>query len=137
MLRTGETVRAKEAVGWLVDHAATMDESLRAAWTLAIAGERAVRRRAVEPGRLEGVIADPPGIPGPASAAEDEVRRAFVRCIEDSCRATAAEALAVQARHAAESLASPACRTGRVGAERTRTMSGQMTFFDGASGERR
>ncbi|MGH7730189.1 MAG: hypothetical protein ACRENJ_02965 [Candidatus Eiseniibacteriota bacterium] len=123
MLLTGETVRAGEAVGWLADHSGTMDEALRAAWTLAIAGERAVRRRALEGGRLEGVAADLAGIPEPAGAGEVDVRRAFLRCIEDSCRADAAEALAVQARHAADFLASPACRAGRVGAERTRTMS--------------
>jgi len=123
MLLTGETVRAREAVGWLVDHAGPMDEALRAAWTLAIAGERAVRRRAVETGRLEGAIANLAGMPEPGSAGEMEVRRAFLRCIEDSCHASATEALMVQARHAAEFLASPACRAGQVGAERARTMS--------------
>jgi len=122
MLLTGETVRAREAVGWLVDHAGPMEEGLRAAWTLAIAGERAVRRRPLEAGRLEGVTADLAGVPEPGSAGEAEVRRAFLRCIEDSCRASAAEALLVQARHAADFLASAACREGRVGAERARTM---------------
>ena len=47
----------------------------------------------------------------------------FIQCIADSCHASASEALMVQARHAAEFLASPACRAGRVGAERARTMS--------------
>jgi enoyl-CoA hydratase/carnithine racemase/3-hydroxyacyl-CoA dehydrogenase len=123
MLLTGETVRAREATGWLVDFAGPMDEALRAAWTLAIAGERAVRRRGLEPGGLGGVIADTAGLPEPTSAAETEVRRAFVRCVEDACAATAELALEVQARHAAEFLASAACRAGRVGAERARTMS--------------
>ena len=123
MLLTGETVRAREAVGWLADHAGPMEEALRAAWTLAIAGERAVRRRAVEAGSLEGVTADLAGVPESGGTGEAEVRRAFLRCIEDSCRASLAEALMVQARHAADFLASPACRAGRVGAERTRTMS--------------
>ena len=122
MLLTGETARAREAIGWLVDFAGPMDDALRAAWTLAIAGERAVRRRALEPGGLAGVTTDLAGIPEPESAGETEVRRAFIRCIEDACAATAEVALEVQARHAAEFLASPACRAGRVGAERTRTM---------------
>ncbi|HKQ58363.1 MAG TPA: enoyl-CoA hydratase/isomerase family protein, partial [Candidatus Eisenbacteria bacterium] len=34
MLLTGETVRARDAVGWLVDHAASMEQALRTAWTL-------------------------------------------------------------------------------------------------------
>ncbi len=123
MLLTGETVRAREAVGWLADHAGSMEEALRTAWTLAMAGERAVPRRTVEAGRLDGVTADTAGTPEPGSTGEAEVRRAFLRCIEDSCHASAAEALDVQARHAADFLASPACRAGRVGAERARTMS--------------
>jgi enoyl-CoA hydratase/carnithine racemase len=122
MLLTGEAVRAKEAVGWLVDRAGPMDDALRAAWTLAMAGERAVPRRPLEAGPLDGVTADLAGVPEPGSADEAGVRRAFIRCIEDSCHTTAAEALMVQARHAAEFLASPACRAGRVGAERARTM---------------
>ena len=121
MLLTAETVRARDAVGWLTDHAAPMDEALRTAWTLAMAGERAVPRRQVEAGSLDGVIADLAGLPEPGNADEAEVRRAFLRCIEDSCRARADDALMVQARHAAEFLSSPACRAGRVGAERART----------------
>ena len=122
MLLTGETVRARDALGWLVDHAAPLDQALRTAWTLAMAGGRAVPRRALEPGRLEGVTANTAGLPEPGSEGEAQVRRAFVRCIEEACRASAAEALEVQARHAAEFLASPVCHAGRVGAERARTM---------------
>ena len=122
MLLTGETVRASDALGWLVDHAGPMDQALRTAWTLALAGERAVPRRVLESGRIEGVTADTAGIPEPGSEAEAQVRRAFLACIDESCRASAAEALEIQARHAAEFLASPACRAGRVGAERARVM---------------
>jgi enoyl-CoA hydratase/carnithine racemase len=122
MLLTGETVRARDALGWLVDHAGPMDQALRSAWTLAMAGERAVPRRALESGRIEGVTADTAGIPEPGGEAEAQVRRAFLACIDEACRANAAEALEVQARHAAAFLASPACRAGRVGAERARVM---------------
>jgi enoyl-CoA hydratase/carnithine racemase len=122
MLLTGETVRARDAVGWLADHAGPMDESLRAAWTLASGGAGAAKRRQLESGRLEGVTTHTAGLPEATSAAEREVRSAFIACIEDACHATASDALTIQAKHAAEFLASPACRTGRVGAERARTM---------------
>jgi len=121
MLLTGETVRAREAVGWLADYAGPMEDALKAAWSLATS-DAGAPRRGLEAGKLEGVTANLAGLPEAGSEGEAEVRRAFLRCVEDSCRASAADALAVQARHAAEFLASPACRAGRVGAERARTM---------------
>jgi enoyl-CoA hydratase/carnithine racemase len=122
MLLTGETVRARDAVGWLADHAAPMDEALKHAWALASGEARGDRRRPLEAGRLEGVTTHMAGLPEPSSTTERDVRTAFLACIDASCRATAAEALELQARHAAEFLASPVCRAGRVGAERARVM---------------
>jgi enoyl-CoA hydratase/carnithine racemase len=122
MLLTGEPVRARDCVGWLADRAAPMDEALQAAWALASGPARDGRRRPLEAGRLDGVTTHATSLPEPTSAGEVEVWRAFLTCIEESCRASAAEALEIQARHAATFLASPACRAGRVGAERARTM---------------
>ena len=122
MLLTGETVRARDAVGWLADHAGPMDEALRAAWSLASGAPGAARRRPPEGGPLAGVTAHLAGLPETSSAAEHEVRRSFLAAIEAACHANLADAIAIQARHAAEFLASPACRAGRVGAERARTM---------------
>jgi enoyl-CoA hydratase/carnithine racemase len=122
MLLTGETVRARDAVGWLADHAAPMDEALKRAWALVGGEARGATRRPLEAGPLEGVTTHMAGLPEPSSTSERDVRTAFLACIDASCRATAAEALELQARHAAEFLASPACRTGRVGAERARVM---------------
>jgi enoyl-CoA hydratase/carnithine racemase len=121
MLLTGETVRARDAVGWLADRATPMDEALRAAWALATGADRGAGRP-LEAGRLEGMTAHAAGLPEPSGAGEAEVRRAFLASIVEGCRADAAEALDVQARHAAAFLASPACRAGRVGAERSRVM---------------
>jgi hypothetical protein len=43
-------------------------------------------------------------------------------CAQDACGSTLADALAVQARHAADFLTSPASRRGVVGAEYKRVM---------------
>jgi enoyl-CoA hydratase/carnithine racemase len=122
MLLTGETVRAREAVGWLADAAQPLEPALATAWALA-GGEARLPRRPLVAGKLEGVPVGPAGIPeadGPATAAG---RAAIAACMAATCAAGAGEALEIQAKLAADFLASPACRDGRVGAEAARTMS--------------
>jgi enoyl-CoA hydratase/carnithine racemase/3-hydroxyacyl-CoA dehydrogenase len=122
MLLGGELVRAREAVGWLVDAAGPMDEALRAAWSLASGAGGRIPRRPLEAGRLAGVPLEVSGLPVADDPAVERARAAVAACIRDACGATLAEALEVQARHAAEFLASPGCRAGRVGAEAARTL---------------
>ena len=56
---------------------------------------------------------------GPGQAA---ARSAIVECMRRSCGVPLGEALALQAKLAADFLASPACRAGRVGSEAARTL---------------
>jgi enoyl-CoA hydratase/carnithine racemase len=121
LLLSGEPVRAKDSVGWLIDAALPMEPALATAWSLAT-GRGGPVRRGFEAGRLEGVSADVAGLGAPDGPLTGAARAAIAACIRDACGATAAEALDVQAKHAAEFLASPACREGRVGADFTRTM---------------
>jgi enoyl-CoA hydratase/carnithine racemase len=121
LLLSGRPVRSRDCLGWLVDASAPMDEALATAWTLATGPARP--RRGLEQGALAGVPAEVAGLeeaddPGTAAA-----REAIVRCVSESCARPAAEALTLQARMAAEFLASAPCREGRVGVERARVMS--------------
>jgi enoyl-CoA hydratase/carnithine racemase len=121
MLLSGAPVKAKDASGWLVDFAGPMNEGLAMAWALASGGDHGLKLRPLEKGALKGVPLDAPGLPpvdGPLNAA---ARKAIVDCVQGSCGAPLGEALGIQARHAAEFLASKACRAGRVGAEYERT----------------
>ena len=122
MQLTGSTVAARDAVGWLIDHAAPMDDALRTAWAIATGGPHGLARRPLESGPLAGVPAAARDLPAADGAAAEEARRAFVSCIQDACAAPLPAALDIQARHAAAFLASPTCRAGRVGAERDRVM---------------
>jgi enoyl-CoA hydratase/carnithine racemase len=121
MLLSGEPVRAKEAVGWLIDAAAPMNEALRTAWALAT-GAGGPAKRPFEGGALAGVPADVAGLSPADGPGTEAARGAIVRLVAQSCGVPAAEALALQARIAAEFLASKPCRDGRVGAEYARTM---------------
>ena len=92
-------------------------------WQLVSGGDHGIPERSVETGAMDGVPTDVSDLP-PADSEDSEIaRRAIMACVQDACGATLADALAVQARHAADFLASPACRRGLVGAEYKRVMS--------------
>ena len=124
LLLSGEVVRARDAVGCLIDAALPMTPALRTAWALASGTDAEVTRRHFEPGRLEGVPSEIAGLAAADGPGTEAARAAIVACVRESCAAPAAEAMEIQARRAAEFLASAPCREGRVGAEYSRIMAG-------------
>ncbi len=122
MLLSGETVRAAEAVGWLVDYAGPLEETLATAWSMATGASDAPARRELAGDALDGVPSDVPGLSndgGPAGAA---AAHAIVECVQAACGVPLGEALEQQARHAAGFLAGPVCRKGQVGGEYMKTV---------------
>jgi enoyl-CoA hydratase/carnithine racemase len=122
MLLSGRPMRASEAAGWLIDYAGPMDEALKMAWSLASGGDHGIARRPLETGSLKDVPDSVTGLPHPDSPLTEIAREAIMQCVQDSCRATLADALGIQARQAADFLASTPCRQGGVGAEYQKTM---------------
>jgi len=123
LLLSGEAIKARDAVGWLIDAAAPMEAALQTAWSLASGGDSAVRRRSYDSGALADVPAEVANLApadGPGTAA---ARAAIAACVRRSCAAPAAEALEIQALLAAQFLASAPCREGRVGEEYRRIVS--------------
>ncbi|MGD8278931.1 MAG: enoyl-CoA hydratase/isomerase family protein, partial [Gemmatimonadota bacterium] len=120
MLLTGRPVKAADAVGWLVDYAGSLDDALAMTWKLASGADHGIAKRAVHMGTLDlpeaGTLppADGPGM--------EAARAAIMECARASCGTSLADALTIQAKLAADFLASPACKEGVVGAEHTRTM---------------
>ena len=121
MLMSGEAVRAKDAAGWLIDAAATLNEALAMAWSLA-SGKGGPAKRPLEAAALEGVPVDVPSLAAADTPARVAGRVAIARCVAQSCALPLADALTLQALLAAEFLTSKPCREGRVGAEWQRTM---------------
>jgi enoyl-CoA hydratase/carnithine racemase len=122
MLLSGKTVEAGDAVGWLIDHAGPLEETLSVAWAMATGGADAPKRRPLDEGALAGVpreVADLSFDGGPAGEA---AVRSIVECVQGACGAPLGEALERQAKHAAGFLAGPTCRKGQVGAEYVKTM---------------
>jgi len=114
-------MKAKNAVGWLVDVAAPLDAALATAWALVSGAGSGPKRRTVERGALSGVPREISGLP-PAEGATAAARAAIVDCIQQSCGATLADALEIQARISGKFMTSKECRSGRVGQEYARTM---------------
>jgi enoyl-CoA hydratase/carnithine racemase len=122
MQLVGAPEKARDAVGWLIDAAAPMDEALGLAWKIANGGEHGVKERPLESGVLQGVPVDVAGLAAADGPLTETARAAIASCITQSCGVSLAEALVIQAKIAAEFLNSAACREGRVGAEYQRTM---------------
>lgn len=112
MLLEGRNAKAKEALGWLVDHSGDLGSCLQVARDVLHRGSGALALRTLEPGAF--TVA---GLDG-----GDEARQAIAACIAASCGTTLDAALAVQARLSAAFMVSKACRKGRVGAERDKVM---------------
>jgi enoyl-CoA hydratase/carnithine racemase len=122
LLLSGRPVRAQDAVGWLTDVAGPMETVLSTAWALVSGSTSSVKARAVNEHALTGVTDHLPALPATESPAAEAARQAILDCIRASCAAPLGDALAIQARHSAEFMRSPACKKGRIGAEFTKTM---------------
>jgi hypothetical protein len=120
MLLTGRTVKAADAVGWLVDYAGSLDDALSMTWKLASGGDHGIAKRDVQTGALD--LPDTGTLPRADGPGMEAARAAIMECVRAGCGTSLADALAIQAKLAAEFLASPACKAGTVGAEYSRTM---------------
>ncbi len=121
MLLGGKSVRAKDAVGWLVDYAGPMDEALSTAWAIASGGKHGLARREVVADALD-IPTDDPDVGAPGSPANAEARQAIASVVQRSLGVSLAEALDLQADLAADFLASKLCGRGMVGTEFKKTM---------------
>jgi hypothetical protein len=115
-------VKARDAVGWLVDYAGSLEDAVKTVWKVAGKKDHGLAARTVERGALDGVPKDISGLPDADSPTMEAARRAIMRCVDDACHVDLTEAITVQARRSAEFMVSADCRGGRVGSEYSKTM---------------
>lgn len=121
MLLEGKPVKAKDAVGWLVDYTGTTETTLQKAWQVMENGTSALPMRAFEEKPIKEIQIAEVNLPhhdGPLQEARD----AIAGCIAESCNAPLAEAIAIQARHSARFMISQPCRKGKIGSEYDKLM---------------
>jgi len=121
LLLEGGSISASDAAGWLIDHAAPLEEAIQMTWKLASEGEAPLPLRKVEEGALRNVPRDVSGLSNRDGATE-AARKAIVDSVVASSEISLAEALEVQARHTAEFMAGPICKKGSLGAAFKKTM---------------
>ena len=121
MLLNGTPIKAKDAVGWLIDYAGPMPESLLTVWRLASGAAAGLTKRKLNEGVLEGIPAEV-GVPASDNPATEAARKAILETIRHSCGVPLSEALEVQARHSADFTVTSFCRDGSIGAEHQKTM---------------
>ena len=122
LLLEGSPVKAKDAVGWLIDYAGPMESSLAKVWQLASGQSPSLPLRKLNESPLKGWPSGM-GLPDSGNPTIEAARKAILQSILDSCGVPLSEALAIQARHSAEFFRTRACREGSLGAECLKTMS--------------
>ncbi len=122
LLLEGRSVKAKDALGWLVDYAGPLPDALRVTWKIATGRDHGIAIRPVEKNGLRKIPADVTGLAAPGDPAAEAARAAILDAIRDSCQATLSDALGIQARHSADFMGGNDCRRGTIGATYLKTM---------------
>jgi len=120
MLLSGRFVKGKEAVGWLVDYAGSMNDSLGVIKGLLDGSEQGVRRREVKADSLT-VPADVAGLPA-GSPTLTSARKAIMDCVQASCGTALSQALDIQAKHSGAFMITTGCKRGAIGSSFSKTM---------------
>ncbi|HEB84262.1 MAG TPA: hypothetical protein ENI92_04585 [Bacteroidetes bacterium] len=121
LLLGGRFVKAGDTLGWLVDFAGPMEESLRKIKAIVEEADHGVPRRKVSEGALD-IPAEVPGLPASADPAVENARKAVMECIRASCGVPLSQALDVQAKHSAGFMVSSGCVKGVIGSSRRKIM---------------
>jgi enoyl-CoA hydratase/carnithine racemase len=115
MTLSGRPVKARDAEGWLIDRAGTLDEVLPLAWSLAGGEDVDVDRRPLALGPLAAIADEVAAPEETGDAAVDSARRVIYETVLASTGVPLADALEVQSKHSAAFFSHEACRRGVVG----------------------
>lgn len=121
LLLDGKSVKAKDAVGWLIDYSGSTDDAIKTAWSIAKGADHKIKARRLDDSALKNAPGDISNLSESDNPAIKSGRSAILDCIRASCGATLAEAIAVQAKHSAEFMTSTPCLKGKIGQEYKKT----------------
>ncbi len=116
LLLEGNQVNAKNTVGWLVDYAGSLEDTIQTAWKIAMGTDHGLTKREVKENAL-GEISTEARLSEPDNLVVEEARKAIMDTIKDSCGTDLQNALKIQAQHSADFMTSEACKKGSIGAE--------------------
>jgi enoyl-CoA hydratase/carnithine racemase len=122
MLLGGNNIKTKNTLGWIVDYAGNMNDSIQMAWKLANEDELIMPKRILDESPLKDMPPNFDGIFPTENPSTIAARKAILDNIHNSCSVSAGEALEIQARHSAAFMISKECRQGFVGSDYSKTM---------------
>ncbi|MBF0105957.1 MAG: hypothetical protein HQM16_11585 [Deltaproteobacteria bacterium] len=122
LLLGGRFIKAKEATGWLVDDAGSLENTLKKVWRIAVGEDHGLALRPLNADPISGIPTDAACM----AVADDPVTLAAQKAILDniiaSCGVTLNEAIDRQARHSAGFMSGDYCRGGAIGQQYAKTM---------------
>jgi enoyl-CoA hydratase/carnithine racemase len=121
LLLEGHQISAKDTVGWLIDYAGPIEETIKTAWKIATGGNHGLPKREVSENILEGITTEV-SLTDPDNPGVEAARKAIIDTIKDSCGTDIQNALIVQAQHSADFMTSESCKRGSIGTEYKRVM---------------
>ena len=101
LLLEGNQVNAKSTVGWLIDYAGSLEDTIQTAWKIATGGDHGLSKRDVKENALEGLSTEV-RLSEPDNPGVEAARKAIMDTIKDSCGTDLQNALKVQAQHSAD-----------------------------------
>jgi len=116
LLLEGKQVNAKSTVGWLIDYAAPLENTIQTAWKIASGGDPGLAKREVKENAIEGIHTDI-NLTDPDNPGVEAARKAIMDTIKGSCGTDLQNALKVQAQHSADFMTSKSCKKGSIGTE--------------------
>lgn len=114
LLLTGDQVKAKDTIGWLVDFSGTEEEALEIAWKIANEEDHGLAFRKINEKALAGIPSDIP-LPAADNPGMEAARKAIMENIQDSCTVSLSDALSIQSRHSGQFMTSKHCKMGMIG----------------------
>jgi enoyl-CoA hydratase/carnithine racemase/3-hydroxyacyl-CoA dehydrogenase len=97
LLLEGHQISAKDTVGWLIDYAGPIEETIKTAWKIATGGNHGLPKREVSENILEGITTEV-SLTDPDNPGVEAARKAIIDTIKDSCGTDIQNALIVQAQ---------------------------------------
>jgi len=121
LILSGKPVKAKDAVGWLVDYAGSVEDSIKMTWNLASGENAGLDKRAVNENKISDIPNEIAGLENTDDVNMTAARKALMECIQNSCNATLTEAISIQAKHSGEFMTTKLCKKGVIGTAYTKT----------------
>jgi hypothetical protein len=117
----GKPIKAKDAVGWLIDYAGTIEDSIKICWQIAN-GEPILTFRTLITNPINDIPSEISGLTKTENPSLIAARRAILDTVRESCAKPLTEALEIQSKHSAGFMTSNYCKSGVIGSEYSKTM---------------